>query len=275
MHEAKSSHPVIRWAGSKKRLLPEMLRCIPEFTGKYLEPFAGSACLFFKLSPAKASINDLNRDLIEFYSIISESSDEVYNQFSNIERSKNRYYEIRSTYADLTDAIQRASAFLYLNRNCFNGIYRVNKRGIFNVPFSDSRVAPYPTREDFNSAARLLAKTHLHTDDFEAFCHSNCDRGDFIYLDPPYYIPKVRIFREYNKTDFSEDDTYRLVSLLQEIDSRGAQFLLSYPKGDLTQILSETWSSREIKATRSIAGSALARRSETEVLIANYGLSHA
>lgn len=262
--------PIIRWAGSKKRLLPVMAGLFPAFTGEYLEPFAGSACVFFRLRPKRSRLNDLNAELINFYKVAADKAEDVYDNFREIPRSREAYYETRKIYYEIDDELDRASAFLYLNRNCFNGIYRVNKDGHFNVPFSDSRVAPYPTRDEFLSAASTLRSAQLYCSDFEQFCEKNCQKGDFVYLDPPYYIPRVRIFREYDKRDFTEEDTARLVQTLDMIDARGALFLLSYPKGELSAHLSKRWNAKEIKAMRSVAGSASARRSETEVLVTNY-----
>lgn len=273
MAENVGARPIIRWAGSKKKLLPELFRSAPSFEGKYLEPFAGSACLFFKINAKKSCINDLNEELIRFYITVVSNPVEVYERFIGIERTRDSYYRIRSEYNSISNIIDKSAAFLYLNRNCFNGIYRVNKSGIFNVPFSDSRVASYPTMEDFISASRALSSAKLSSMDFELFCDYNCTSGDFVYLDPPYYVPKVRIFREYNQTDFTEADTLRLANLLGKIDQRGARFLLSYPKGDLTQQLCADWHSKETRTSRTVAGNVSARRSETEVLVANYSLS--
>ena len=272
MTEEFRGRPIIRWAGSKKRLLPELFRATPQFTGKYLEPFAGSACLFFNINADRSCINDLNRNLIEFYRNVVNYPDDVYDMFYNIERSKEVYYEIRSKLNTIENEIERSAAFLYLNRNCFNGIYRVNKSGIFNVPFSNSRVAAYPTKQAFLQASKSLAKATLHSSDFETFCDENCSDGDFVYLDPPYYVPKTRVFREYNQTDFTEADTLRLAKLLDTINSRGANFLLSYPKGELTQQLCKAWYSKETRTARTVSGVVAARRSETEVMIANYFL---
>lgn len=270
MSETPNARPIIRWAGSKKRILPELVRSAPRHFNQYIEPFAGSACVFFKLNPEKSIINDLNRDLIEFYETSSNNPVDVYDAFIAIERTRERYYTVRQSQGTSKSDIEKAADFFYLNRNCFNGIYRVNKKGMFNVPYSDSRVAPYPSRDEFVAAAKSLKSSKLRSLDFEHLCEEGCRSGDFVYLDPPYYIPKVRIFREYNQTDFTEADTQRLLELLQRISARGAKFLLSYPKGDLTDGLTKQWNSREIKATRSVAGSASARRSEVEVLIANY-----
>lgn len=268
----KSALPIVRWAGSKKRILPEILRAVPKFSGKYVEPFAGSACLFFRLNPDRASLNDLNQRLTDFYRTASIMPDEVYEKFVSIERSRERYYEVRAQQNLPNDPVLAAAHFLFLNRNCFNGIYRVNKSGAFNVPFSNSRVAPYPSLEEFLDASKLLRRAEISSADFETFCERVCGEDDFVYLDPPYYVPEVRIFREYNETDFTENDTQRLVALLDRMAERGVKFLLSYPKGALAAELAARWSSREFKAMRSIAGNSSARRAEIEVLIANYDL---
>jgi DNA adenine methylase len=156
--------PILRWAGSKKRSLSHLLQCAPETFNKYVEPFAGSACLFFNLSPKSAVLGDTNPHLMEFYDVATRHGARVYNDFARIERTADAYYEIRGLYPLETSALRRASYFLFLNRNCFNGIFRVNRQGNFNVPFSNSRVPQYPfegilscfNREAAKRQARLL-----------------------------------------------------------------------------------------------------------------------
>lgn len=273
MRYQTESQPIVRWAGSKKRQLSQFGRYIPQFEGKYIEPFAGSACVFFFIAPQMASINDLNFHLINFYRAVSQNPEEIYDLFFSIDRSSDKYYQVRDQYRIERNATKKAAFFMYLNRNCFNGIFRVNKSGHFNVPYSNRRVAPYPSREEFIKSAKFLSSASLTSVDFEIFCKETCASGDFVYIDPPYYVPDVRIFQEYTQTVFTEADTTRLIETLALIDGRGARFLCSYPKGDLTSKLKRTWESTEIRATRSVAGSAAARRSETEVLLANFSLN--
>lgn len=132
--------PLLRWAGSKKRSLPDILPVLPTSYDRYLEPFAGSACLFFLLAPTSGVVSDNNIELMQFYKTVRRRAAAVYKEFVSIRRDRDTYYAVRRNYEMQTDPVMRAATFLYLNRNCFNGIYRTNLRGAFNVPFSGDRV---------------------------------------------------------------------------------------------------------------------------------------
>ena len=262
--------PVLRWAGSKKRSLPYLLEAVPEITGRYIEVFAGSACLFFALNPKRAIISDNNVDLMHFYKTISSHPSEVFKKFSRLHRTEKTYYSIRARYMRKSDEITRSAHFLYLNRNCFNGIFRTNTKGHFNVPFSSSRVPRYPAATEFSKSAAALARAKLRCSDFERICSQEVRRGDFVYLDPPYYVPKKRVFREYSSRPFAEADLVRLADVLREIDSRGAKFLLSYPECRLIKSLAKKWDLSRIKVRRTIAGNASSRGYAPEVLVRNF-----
>jgi len=247
-----------------------MVRYFPADYMRYIEPFAGSACIYFKLAPRRAVIGDANPLLIDFYSVAVREPEKVYKKFFSIKRDAPTYYAIRDRYQRERNALRRAAYFLYLNRNCFNGIFRVNRSGFFNVPFSCSRVAPYPEEEDFIRSLRGLSRAKLICSDFDRLCRTEVKAGDFVYLDPPYYVPTSRVFGEYTATDFREEDLKRLKLLLAEIDRRGASFLLSFPQCEFTQSLPKRWHRREISVTRTVSASAQARRPSREVLVFNY-----
>lgn len=263
--------PILRWAGSKKRSLPQLLDVIPEIRGRYIEVFAGSACLFFALRPKHAIISDNNVDLIHFYKTVSTHADEVFRQFKSIRRTPAAYYKVRSYDMNALDQMTRSAYFLYLNRNCFNGIFRTNNEGRFNVPFASKRVPNYPTLGDFGRAATALEKAELKCADFQDVCLKEVRRGDFVYLDPPYYVPRKRVFREYSSQPFSEDDVLRLGNVLREIDRRQAFFLLSYPDCSLIKNVAKNWKFSRIQVRRTIAGKLSSRGYAPEVLVRNFG----
>jgi DNA adenine methylase len=262
--------PILRWAGSKKRSLSHLLQCAPLKFNKYIEPFAGSACLFFNLSPARAVLGDTNPHLMEFYDVAIRHGTRVYNAFSEIDRTADAYYEIRKRYQTETSALRRASYFLFLNRNCFNGIFRVNRQGNFNVPFSDSRVAPYPSKEAFLASIEKLRNAKLDCSDFFSVCERNVARGDFVYLDPPYYVPKHRVFREYVPHDFARQDIDRLRDLLDLIDKRGGHFLMNYPDCYMMRKIARQWNHHCIETRRTISGKLASRGNSSEILIYNF-----
>jgi DNA adenine methylase len=268
----KPLSPILRWAGSKKRSLPHLLHLIPQSYGRYIEVFAGSACLFFALRPKRAIIADNNVDLVHFYKTVSRHPIEVYEKVISIPRRPSMYYNIRAADIISLDDTTRSAYFLFLNRNCFNGIFRTNVRGQFNVPFSSKRVQPYPLADEFCMSATALARSTLKCADFESVCRRDVREGDFVYLDPPYYVPKRRVFREYSSKPFSESDVVRLAKLLCEIDRRGAYFLLSYPDCGLIKSLAARWELTQIRVRRTIAGNMSSRGYAPEVLIRNFDI---
>jgi DNA adenine methylase len=209
-------------------------------------------------------------DLIRFYRALAQHPLEIYSKFCSLPREPETYYEIRSRWHSGSDEIARAAYFLYLNRNCYNGIFRTNLRGEFNVPFSACRVPPYPSFEEVKTAALELAKVTIRCEDFEEACRAEVRNRDFVYLDPPYYVPSVRIFREYSSKPFNEGDLQRLADLLNEIDRRGARFLLSYPDCRLIRGIARSWRSSRISVRRTISGKLASRGYAPELLIRNY-----
>jgi DNA adenine methylase len=274
-NQPSACSPILRWAGSKKRSLPKILPYLPQKFDRYIEVFAGSACLFFRIAKQEAIIADNNVELIRFYRTIAMHPGRVYQKFLSIPRSEEAYYKIRSQFGSERDEINRAARFLYMNRNCFNGIYRTNSSGIFNVPFASRRVPHYPTEEAIRLAANILGDATITCGDFEAVCSKNVRKGDFVYLDPPYYVPSKRVFREYSSEPFSRADLDRLQDTINDIDRKGAYFLLSYPSCELADALVGRWNMAAINVRRTIAGDVLSRRRARESLIYNYDPRHA
>ena len=269
-----SPAPLLRWAGSKKRQFGKMEPFFPRSLGKYIEPFAGSAAFAFRLAPSAVVVNDVNRDVIDFYRHASTKIDKFYDAFSKLPRGKRSYYRIRANFNASHRGFERSVLFYYLNRNCFNGIYRVNLSGEFNVPFSGSRVAPYPSKGSFAEAARKINDFALTCHDFEKCCESHAHKGDFVYMDPPYVDDSRRIFSEYNQQGFGLSDFHRLAKLLVRLNGRGVKFLVSYPKTKEALQLANDWASDEIVVRRSVAGNPAFRISEDELLIFNYDQNH-
>lgn len=265
-----NSLPLLRWAGSKKRQYSRLRDFFPDDYKAYVEPFAGSASFFFRMAPKSAKLNDLNSDVVEFYRHASRDPTKFFSDFDELVRSKRNYYVVRDRFNALPSCREKSILFYFLNRNCFNGIYRTNKSGEFNVPFSSDRVSPYLTREQFNASARLVGRAKIYNEDFESFCQSHVQCGDFVYLDPPYYKEGQRIFNEYNSVPFSPDDFDRLMDVLLRINRIGSQFLLTFPLTAASRGLAREWNSRWHRVLRTVAGDASKRVVQTEMLIYNY-----
>lgn len=165
--------------------------------------------------------------------------------------------------------LDRAVRFLYLNRNCFNGIYRTNKAGEFNVPFSGKRTGMMPPRDTFLKAAALLRAADIRARDFEESVLDTTKRGAFVYLDPPYATSRRRVFREYDVDAFDTSDLERLSKLLHTIDRRGAHFLLSYAYCPEAVACFSQWRATKHYAFRNVAGFVGNRRRAAELLVTN------
>jgi DNA adenine methylase len=210
--------PLLRWAGSKRATAGSLANYWrPQFR-KYIEPFCGSAALFFKISPDKAVLGDVNGELISFYQTVASQPLEVYRKFLGFPRRRDFYYRLRQQYQDVADRTTKSAIFYYLNKNCFNGLYRTNKRGAFNVPFSDSRVGRYPSEQEFLQSCELLSRARFRCGDFVDVVASTVRENDFVYLDPPYASSGRKPFREYHPYSFSVDDIERLGKLLVQLD---------------------------------------------------------
>jgi DNA adenine methylase len=244
---------------------------MPERFTTYCEPFAGSASLFFRIQPSVAYLNDLNPELINFYRSLRANPELLYADLLCIARTKEVYLETRSEFHNTSDLHRRAVYFLFLNRNCFNGIYRTNKSGQFNVPFSASRTGEYPSLRELQLASDALQNSaNLSATDFEAFIEERAEPGAFFYIDPPYFMPRKRIFAEYQSLAFDSEDVERLFKRLDFLHKRKCIFLLSYPDCARARKLSKAWTVKHTAAFRSVAGTLKHRRSQRELLISNY-----
>jgi DNA adenine methylase len=175
--------PLIRWAGSKKKLLPLLKINTPLSYNKYIEPFCGSACLYFTLLPQKAVLSDINKELIISYKTVKKRAKEISERLSGAQKSKEEYLELRRLDPEALSDIERSYRFIYLNRFCFNGVYRTNKEGKFNVPMG-SKTGNLPSPEKILNCARALKGAKLIHGDFKkTLKYVEC--GDFVYMDPP------------------------------------------------------------------------------------------
>jgi DNA adenine methylase len=257
--------PLLRWAGSKRKLLPLLItHCPPKF-GRYVEPFAGSACLFFALNPFSAVLGDFNVQLIDFYRFVAQRPDELAEEIATYPISKEFYYKLRSRQPSRASQLKSAARFLYLNRYCFNGVYRTNKIGRFNVPYG-SRTGPLPSKDHLRAVSERLKKATLIAGDFISTL-STVRRGDFIYLDPPYSASRYR--GEYGYGAFSLPDIERMSHAATELDRVGATFLISYKSDVAISRAFRHWHQRSVSVRRHISGFAGSRGSVEELLISN------
>jgi len=260
--------PFIKWAGGKRWLLSDPSFELPRFEGRYIEPFLGGGAVFFHLAPKTAILSDINGRLIETYQAVQSDWQKVLSGLQNMQRlhSKEFYYLERGR--NHACQYERAAQFLYLNRTCFNGLYRENLKGQFNVPIgTKSRIIMVD--DDFEEASRLLAAASLSTRDFEETLRE-AREGDLVFIDPPYTTAhNVNGFIKYNQKIFSWEDQKRLQRCIVSAKRRGAKIILTNADHDsIHQLYAALGAPRVLSRSSVIAGSSGSRTSTTEVLYA-------
>jgi DNA adenine methylase len=255
----------IRWAGSKKALLSELREHWSAKSSRYVEPFCGSACLFFDIEPDKAILGDINGELITAYKAIRRNPRRVSRILRRIPKTKASYYAKRAISPQSLSDEHVAARFIFLNRFCFNGIYRTNLNGEFNVPYARPKERVIFRIETIKKMSTLLKRTVLLNADFEEVL-KKVKRGDFVYLDPPYAVANRRIFSEYHPDTFSKRDLKRLKHALRKLDRRGAHFVVSYADSSEGRSLLSRWNPKRIRTRRNIAGFAGHRRIAYELI---------
>ncbi|MFK0385186.1 DNA adenine methylase [Agrobacterium sp. NPDC090273] len=265
-----AAKPFLRWAGSKRSVVKKLAENSPPEYSRYLEPFVGSGALYFHLNPSAALISDLNWEVVNLFIQVKHRPIELYERLIAHSRDKETYLAIRKTFGTEEDDLDHAASMLYLNRNCFNGLFRTNKSGKFNVPYAAQRRGSYPACDDLLTCSERLQNTQIEHGDFHTVISANVAKGDFVYLDPPYVKSEGRIFNEYVKGHFNHQDTERLSALLRAIDKAGAKFLLSFIDDEIVDFISAEWGSEKYLVQKNIAGFAANRRKSAEILVKNW-----
>jgi DNA adenine methylase len=259
---------ILRWSGSKTKLLRDLNRLSPSNYRRYVEPFAGSASLFFEVAPSEAILGDVNSCVIDVYRAIKEDATEVGDILDGIPKTAEAFYTLRSIDPRTLTLSQRAARLIFLMKACFNGVYRTNRKGLFNVPMGD-KIYALPTREELLSAQNLLRQTKLINADFTTTT-GICEAGDWIYLDPPYRKPG-RYRGEYGyAAEFSEDHMTALVRTASRLSEKNCFVTISYSFDDSLMKLFKGWNITSVDAKRTVAGAASKRAIAPELIITNY-----
>ncbi len=243
------------------------MACTPPAFGTYIEPFAGSACLFFALLPKRSILGDFNAELIEAYSVVAQAPDRVHDVLVGMADTASEYYRVRSWKPAELSAVYRTARFIYLNRFCFNGVYRTNLKGEFNVPRGRD-TGELPSLANLREYALVLSQTELQAGDFLQTL-GQARKGDFVYLDPPYTKQNQPYSGEYGYGAFSANDMDRLLPELDRIDALGATFLFSYRYTPVLHQQLRRWNRRLVSVRRHVAGFSSARRIVREMLVSN------
>ncbi len=276
--DEKVPQPFLKWAGGKRQLLPEITKYIPKNFNTYYEPFVGAGAVLFELQPKKAVINDINDELINVYDVIKNQVDELIEDLKQHKNEKDYFYSIRNLdrtpqYTSLSP-VKRASRIIYLNKTCFNGLFRVNSRGEFNVPFGK-----YKNPKIVNEELLRAVHAYLNSADIEMmntdFIHAveKAGQGDFVYFDPPYDpVSETSSFTNYSLSGFNREDQLRLRDLCLELHERGVRFLLSNSATDfIVDIYGEKgFLVERVDASRNINSVGSKRGKIAEVLVRNF-----
>jgi len=260
--------PVLKWAGGKQALADHLIQFFPDNFSRYYEPFIGGASVLLSLQPKKAVIGDLNDWLLDTYVAIRTDHASVAKYLDGILNTKDEYERIRSIQPDALDLFQRAAHFIYLNKTCFRGLFRVNQKGQFNVPYGayDRR---YYDPENLTAVAECLRHVEIRYTDFE-LCLADVTPDDFVYMDPPYYKQGgYSDFDRYTKWKFRENDHFRLAAACRELDERGIRWAVSNSDTPLVRTLFDGCTMHPIANRREINLNSQERNID-ELLITNY-----
>lgn len=259
--------PFLKWAGGKRWLTPGLAGLIERPTGRYIEPFAGSAAVFFALAPDRAVLSDTNEELIGAYRALAGNWRLVAKHLTRHQElhSEEHYYKTRASKP--SGLYMRAARFIYLNRTCWNGLYRVNLRGEFNVPIG-TKDSVLLDSDDFERTSALLRDVELVVSDFEIQI-DRAERGDLIFVDPPYTVKhKFNGFVKYNEQLFAWDDQVRLCESLRRAKGRGVDILLTNADHvSVRRLYRDDFDILEVNRFSSIAGKGAARGQYPELLI--------
>jgi DNA adenine methylase len=266
------ARPFLKWAGGKRRLLAQYRPHFPSSFARYHEPFVGSAAVFFDLEPAEAVLADSNAALIDCYAAVRDHVETLIRQLEHLkaQHDPRRFYELRERYNTAgLDAIERAALFIYLNRTCYNGLYRVNRRGHFNVPAGRYVRPRISDPVGLRAASTALQKSRLVTRRFDE-CEADAARGDFVYIDPPYHRLKAGSFTSYTAEGFGEAEQRELAVVVDRLHAAGCRVMVSNSDTPLIRELYGAYRTIPILAARAINSSPGGRGAVDEVLILNY-----
>jgi DNA adenine methylase len=260
--------PFLKWAGGKKQLLPELLKHIPHAFDKYLEPFVGGGAVFFHLRPSSSILSDSNEELMNTYTVVRDNVDSLIQELGNYSNEEKFYYLVRELDPSDLNAVQRAARTIYLNKSCYNGLYRVNKSGKFNVPFGRRKNALICDESKLRLASVALRGVELVCDDYKAVLRRYAKPGDFVYLDPPYYpAGGYADFKRYTKEFFYEEDHFELRDEFDRLVKLGCHVLLTNSNTELVRQLYDGHEYRVIETRRNISCDASRRTGEDVIVI--------
>ncbi|MCB0322732.1 MAG: DNA adenine methylase [Bdellovibrionales bacterium] len=266
--------PFLKWAGGKRQLVPALRANMPKQYGRYLEPMIGGGAFFFELQPKNAYIADINEELVNLYLVVRDETEALIRDLRKHEHNADYFYKLRDADRSGTykrwGPVKRASRLIYLNKTCFNGLYRVNAQGHFNVPFGDYKNPRIVDEDNLRACSLALRDTKIVLGSFEHI-RKVAKKGDFVYFDPPYVpLSTSANFTSYSKERFDADMQIKLRDLCIELDRKAVKFMLSNSSAPFVLELYKDFHVQLLDASRAINSKAEGRGKVKEVLVRNY-----
>lgn len=261
-------NPILKWAGGKRQLLPELINRLPDKFNKYIEPFVGGGALFFYLAKANSIINDSNPELINLYKEVSRNYKKIIVSLKNYKNTKEFFYKVRNTIP--SNNLDAACRMIYLNRTCFNGLYRVNRKGQFNVPFGNYKSPKFIDEKNLEKASELLKKTKIYNKNYTSILDKYASKGDLIFLDPPYLpISKFSDFKRYTKEQFYLEDHKILSKYYDKLSKKGCFVILTNSNSKSIIELYKNYNIKVCNTKRNI-NSFAKKRTGQDIIVTNF-----
>jgi DNA adenine methylase len=270
---------ILKWPGGKSKVLPQLQNLLPKDFNTYIEPFFGGGALFFYLRPKNGIINDVNESLMNLYSLVKEDPGTLIKELDKItsehlkldeEDRKKNYYVLREEFNATKNALRKSALFIFLNKTGFNGMYRENSKGEFNIPFGRYTNPRILNEDTIRKTSELLKDIDIRSGSYKSAVKST-KIGDFVYLDPPYHpMSSTSSFTSYSKDDFVEKDQIELSEVFRELDKKGCFVMLSNSNTPLIKELYKNYNIHEVQVARSINSKASGRSKISELVVTNY-----
>lgn len=262
-----TAKPLLKWAGGKTQLLPELSAKLPKRYNRYIEPFIGGGALFFWLHPNQGVIADSNPELINLYRAVADDVDSVIDELAKHVNLPAHFYEVRAQDWTTMTKAQAAARTLFLNRTCYNGLYRVNRSGGFNVPYGHYKNPKILDAPALRSASKLLSRTTIVLGDYKAVLHEHAAEGDVVFLDPPYLpVSEYSDFKRYTKEQFYEEDHRELATEVERLHNLGAHVILTNSNHPIVHELFEGYALEVVRTKRFISSDATKRSGEDVIV---------
>lgn len=265
-----SATPILKWAGGKTQLLPDILDRMPSDYCKYIEPFIGGGALFFRLASNESIIADSNPELINMYREVANNCDGVISALQKYKNEEAMFYDVRALDWEMLDKTEAAARMIYLNHTCFNGLYRLNKKGKFNTPFGRYKNPKICNEEKIRSASEILQRSEIICGDYLDVLKEKASEGDFVFLDPPYVpISEYADFKRYTKEQFYEEDQRNLAEEVHRLVGIGCKVMLTNSNHPLVHKLYGRYKIDVISTKRNINRNGNKRNGE-DIIVTTY-----